>query len=628
MRNAHMTVVRVGEFAWSRLEPTEGEFDIEWLVRAVNLAEKHGLKSVVGTPTAAPPAWLTQRYPEVLAVDETGRRHTHGNRCHFSAASTKYREFCARIAEEMAKRLGSHPSVIGWQIDNEYGTVSYDDETQRQFRAWLRQRYGTLDELNRRWTTQYWSQEYTDWSQIPIVDRAHHPSLMLDWRRFVTHMYREYQLVQIEAIRKHADARQWITHNFMGWFDRYDHYELCQDLDLASWDNYVVGPHLNPLDNGSAHDLTRGFKQRNFWVMETQPGFVNWLDVNSTLDRGEVRTMAWHAVGHGADAVLYWQWRSALAGQEQYHGNIIASDGNPRPIYEEICDIGADFDKASETLQGSEPDADVAVLYSYADRWAINFQRHHKDFDPLEYLHQFYRPLRRATTGVDIVHPTSSLTKYKLVVAPSLHIVSDELVEKLERYVRDGGHWVLGARSGVKDEFNALLTTRQPGPLTRLVGAKVVEYYALSGPAPLNGFGEARIWAEWLEPVMDDVEVLARYGKSNGWIDDQPAIVSRSVGLGRVTYVGTWPDPDSMTRISARLLKDSGVVSEWSPAPDGVEICSRSKSGRQRMIVINHSDQPKHVSLPYRMTDVLSGCTCQGILTLSPRGVAVLEVDR
>lgn len=623
-----MTVVRLGEFAWSRLEPAEGEYDLEWLVRAIDLAAEHGLKSVVGTPTAAPPAWLTQRYPDVLAFDQNGRPHTHGNRCHYRASSKKYLELCARIAERLAKRLGSHPSVIGWQIDNEYGTVSYDEETREQFQTWLRQRYGSLEELNRRWTTVYWSQEYSDWRQIPIADRAHHPSLMLDFRRFVTSLYREYQRRQIKAIRAHADPRQWITHNFMGWFDRYDHYELCADLDLASWDNYIVGAHLDPLDNGAIHDLTRGFKQKNFWLMETQPGFVNWLDINSALDRGEVRTMAWHAVGHGADAVLYWQWRSSLGGQEQYHGNIVASDGEPRPIYQEICEIGRDFEAVSEVLRGTQPVAQAAILYSYESRWAIDFQRHHLDFDPVRYLLAFYRPLRRLLPGVDIVHPSAELERYRVVIAPALHVLCDEWVEALERYIGAGGHLVLGARSGFKDLYNALLTTRQPGPLTKLVGARVQEYYALRDPVPLTGLGQATIWAEWLEPVADNVEVIASYGPANGWIDGQPAIVTRDFASGKVTYVGTWPDAHAMTVLITRILEESGVASDLPPSDDGVELSVRSGRDRRLVIAVNHSNQPKQVALPCPAVDLLTSSPIDEVLTLPPYGVSVLQEVR
>jgi beta-galactosidase len=262
------------------------------LDRSTPAAAKRGIHTVMGTPSAAPPAWLTQKYPETLRMGEDGRRAEHGNRQHFNFANPKYRE----MAEQMAKRFGHNPYVLGWQIDNEYANESYDPETKGQFQQWLKARYGTLDNLNARWTTSYWSETYSDWNQVPIENRCGNPGLLLSWKRFVSDTWREYQKNQLEVIRANSDPRQFVTTNTMGWFDGYDHYNVLQDLGLAVWDDYVGQGHLDPVRNGTAHDLTRGFKRRNFWVMETQPGGVNWAAVNNALDRGEVCAMAWRDV--------------------------------------------------------------------------------------------------------------------------------------------------------------------------------------------------------------------------------------------------------------------------------------------------------------------------------------------
>ena len=421
MRDAGMNVVRLAEFAWSRLEPEEGRYDFDWLERAIELAARFGLETVLGTPTAAPPAWLTHRYPDTLQVRDNGRVATHGNRCHFSLTSARYLDLCRKIAGQMAKRFGRNPHVIGWQIDNEYSGVSYDETTRRRFQAYLRERYGTLEELNARWTTAYWSQTYDDWTEIPLPIGGHNPGLMLEFRRFVSRSYVEYQRVQVAAIRPHSNC--WITHNFMGWFDLFDHYAVSRELDFASWDSYVGSGHLDFVASGSAHDLVRGLKRQNFWLMETQPGSVNWSGVNNALDRGEVRSMAWHAIGHGADAVLYWQWRSALNGQEQYHGSLLAPDGQPRPVYREIQQLGRELERCGPALAETSPVAECAILHSYDDRWAITFQRHHRDFDPVRHLGNYYRALQSQVHTVDIVHPSAPLDGYRLVVAPHLHLL-------------------------------------------------------------------------------------------------------------------------------------------------------------------------------------------------------------
>ena len=235
MQQAGIHMVRVGEFAWTRMEPSEGQYDLDWLDRAITAAAKHGIYTVVGTPTAAPPAWLTQRYPDTLRMDEEGRRAEHGNRQQFNFANAKYRDLARKIAEQLAKRFGHNPWVLGWQIDNEYSDISFDPDTKAQFQQWLKARYGTLDNLNTRWTTSYWSETIFDWSQIPIQTQYGNPGLLLAWKRFVSDTWRSYQKNQLDAIRANSDARQFITTNTMGWYDGYDHYVVEKDLDLAAW---------------------------------------------------------------------------------------------------------------------------------------------------------------------------------------------------------------------------------------------------------------------------------------------------------------------------------------------------------------------------------------------------------
>jgi len=621
MRRAHMNVVRIGEFAWSRMEPEEGRYELDWLETAIAMAAQQGLLTVIGTPTAAPPAWLTQRYPDTLVIRENGRRDAHGNRCHFSVTSPRYREFCRRIAERLAERFGRDPRVIAWQIDNEYNGACYSKESERRFQEYLEQRYGDLASLNHHFAAAYWSQTYSSFSQIPLPVGPHNPALMLHFRRFITEMYVEYQRVQTEAIRRHSSYP--ITHNFMGWFDLFDHYRLSEDLDFASWDCYVGSGHLDHLSNGAPHDLTRGFKQKNFWLMETQPGHVNWQKVNNALDRGEVRAMAWHAIGHGADAVLYWQWRNAPNGQEQYHGSLVGPDGEPRPLFTEVAGLGEELARVGRWLEGTTPKSDVAILHGYDSRWALGFQRHHHEFEPGSYLLAFYRPLKKRLTTVDLISDRGPFAGYRLIVAPLLHVLSDGVADELASWVREGGHLVLGTRAGMKDEHNALHARRQPGPLCELLGAHVEEYYALDTPIPLEGGGEGKIWAEWLKPDCADVEVTLRYGRYNGWLDGQPAIVTRAVGRGRVTYVGGWFDEATFDS----MVEDWLMGWERSPviAPEGVEVMRRVGPERNLFIVINHTRAPSDLTLARPMLELLTESRYESKLTLGPRAVALLE---
>jgi len=628
MEKANLKLVRIAEFAWSRMEPAEGRYDFDWLESAINLAAKHHIVSVLGTPTAGPPAWLTQKYPDTLRIDEHGERATHGNRAHGSVSSPRYRDFCHQIAEQMALRFGHNPNVIGWQIDNEYGyaLMSYDDLTRRQFQEWLRTKYKTLDNLNARWTTAYWSQTYDNWSEIPIPIGEHNPGLMLDWKRFVTYTWTSYQKNQIDAIRKHADTRQFITGNFMGFFDGFDHYVITEPLTFASWDDYVGSGHVDPAFNGLSHDLTRGFKRKNFWVIETQPGAVNWATINNYLNRGEARAMAWQAIGHGVDDVSYWQWRSALNGQEETHGTLVGPDGTPVPFLDEVSETAAEFSRVQSYFRDTTPVSEVALLYSYDSHWSIQFQKHTEKYDDVKLLESYYKALRQIAQSIDVVSAYAPLDGYKLVAAPDLNVLPKDLADHLLNYVRNGGHLVLGPRSGMKDEFNGLLPQRQPGYLVDPLGARVEQYYALEKGVPVSGpwgEGEATIWAEQMKTYSPDDAVLLAYGKSNGWLDNQPAVVTRVLGKGRITYIGAVLDDKLMASAAAWLTDKSGVTSVFGPLPEGVEVSRRVGQGKKVFVLVNYAQENRGVALPATMTLLLAGKQADSI-ELPPYGVEIV----
>ena len=641
MRAAGMNTVRIAEFAWSSIEPHEGTFTLDWIDRAIEAAASHGFKVVLGTPSAAPPPWLTQRYPEVLAVGPSGIRRRPGSRCEYAPANRTYTRLASAVAEVMAKQFGRHPSVIGWQIDNEYKSISHDDDTRSQFRDWLAEKYGTLDELNRRWCGAYWSQTYNNWDEIPLPARSaesfpdehYHPALHLEWRRFQGVIYRRFQAAQIAAVRAHAGREQWVTHNFMGFFDAFDHYEVAQDLDFVSWDSYVPTPRPDHFANGASHDLMRGLKRKNFWLMETQPGFVNWRPANNTLDPGEIRTMAWHAVGHGADAVAYWQWRSAPNCQEQYHGSILGADGNPRPIYEEIARIGHELAALAPHLADTTPRPRVALLHSYDSRWAIDFQRHHHGFDPVQQIVEWYRPLRQLGHDVEIVHPAVSLDAFDLVVAPSLHLIEKEMAAKLIDFVEQGGHLVIGPRSGVKDMDNALLPSLSPGPLACIAPGTVREYYALEESIEVRGTvgdGRARIWGEWIECTSEETEVLLRYSGPMTWLDQQCAAAARRVKAGHVTQIGSWFDRATMLNLMKYCVAHSRLrlpafVAARSTLPEGIEVCHRQSDVQDIWIVINHGREARQLPTDVPIIDCFDGGVYDAV-SIEPLSVRVFRI--
>lgn len=639
MQAAHIGFVRIGEFAWSNIEPRAGDFQLDWLYRAIRAADRHGIKVVLGTPTAAPPAWLTSAYPGVLRTRANGMRDKHGGRHQANNFDPQFRRLAARVVTQLAQRFGNDPAVIGWQIDNEPGGDDYGDGTRTQFQAWLKRRYGTLDQLNARWATAYWSQTYSDWSQLPLPTGEGNPGLMLAWRVFLSESNRAYLRDQRDIIRAHAVPRQRITTNlwidaraktpttYTSDFDETDLYTLNTDLDFASWDIYTGSGHFDPERFGLTHDIVRGLLGRNFWVMETQPGHVNWADNNIELDKGELRALAWHAVAHGADAVAYWQWRSALGGQEQYHGVIVGADGAPVPVYDEIRQVADEFGRAASALAGTSVVSQVAVLNDYPSRWAIGWQRFAQDFVPGNAIFDYYRPLHALARSVDVVADTAPLARYKMVVAPALNLLTAAASDNLIAYVRGGGHLVLGARSGLKDGDNALAPQRQPGALAALLGAHVAQWYALDRKVPVSGSwgeGSAATWAERLDVTAPDVKVTLRYGAANGWLDGQPAAVTRQVGRGSITYVGANLDAQLTAAIVRRLSVDSGVTSVLPELPDGVDAGIREGGGRKVLILSNYATVPRRIVLPHVMRDVLDGGETHSI-ELPRYGVKVLE---
>ncbi len=635
MQAAGFNTVRMAEFAWSTLEPEAGHFEFEWLDRAIELLAVRGIQSVLGTPTAAPPAWLITQYPDILPIDHTGRRVQFGNRCHYCVTSPDLAVAARRVAEAMGRHFGAHPNVIGWQIDNEYNRVCYCDRCQRRFQAYLADRFGSINALNQRWSTAYWSQTYSDWSQIPLPNnwlelspRLHNPSLMLEYKRFITDCYRQFQQNQINAFRPHLAPDKWISHNCMGWYDGYDHYAIAQDLDRVTWDWYVPDGHHDYPTSGAAHDLTRGLKRQNFWLMETQPGHTCFGDINNALDKGEARAMAWHALAHGADALLYWQWRSAYGGQEQYFGTLIDQSGQPRPFYEEAQQLGRELAAASPLLTDTTPQAKVALLNSYDSRWSIQEQRHHHGFDYVTHLLHYYRPLAAQNMAIDIISADAALQGYKLIIAPALISLNRQCVAHLKEFVAQGGHLVLTIRTGQKDADNALLPMRQPGALIELTGVEVEEYYALPEPVPVAGkwlCGTTHIWAERLKVLEPDrAEVLARYEAANGWLDERPAITVSTYGRGRVYLVGAYLDEAAQQTLLQHIVAAVNIVPALE-TPRGVEAgCRIGPDGHRVYLLINHERQAQHVTLPWPAFDHLTQRALTSELELEPYGVAAL----
>jgi len=626
MEAAGITLVRLAEFAWSRLEPREGSFEFGWLDRALDVLSARGIKAVLGTPTAAPPAWLVEKHPEVLPLDERRQPLGFGARLHRCLGNPYFRERSRAITEAMARHYAKHPAVVGWQTDNELrANRCYCEGCAERFRQWLREKYGSLEALNETWGTVFWSQEYTSWGQVPLPWRtprgamAHNPSLLLDYYRFASETTVEFHREQVEIIRAHCPGH-FVTHNMMGLHDTLDYYALARDLDFVSWDNYPASTAALP------HDLMRGVLGKNFWVMEQKSGHTGWNQMSRSPRPGQLRCWAWQAVGHGADAVVFFRWRSCRFGTEQFWQGILDHDGRPGRRYEEIARFARELRQFADELEGTQPQNQVAVVHSYEQRWALEIQPQAAGFSFRAWLERYHDALRRLGVGADVVSTEADLSPYKLVICPPLYLLSDDLAERLRRYVEGGGHLVLSARSGVKDRDNVARAEPLPGPLAGVAGLTVEDYDALGeGMNAIEVSDGARFkvstWCDILAPTT--AEPVARY--LDDYYAGRAAAARNAFGKGRVWYVGTLAEPRFFRHILRRIVADLGIF-HIPGLPDGLEVASRRGGNGRILIVTNLTNSDQTLALAHACEDMAARRILAEPLSLGPYGVRLLRI--
>ncbi len=573
MRELGLSYVRIGEFAWSRLEPDPGRLDWEWLDQAMDTLGHAGLNVILGTPTATPPKWLVDRHPEILALGADGRPRCFGSRRHYCFSSVVYRRESRRIVTLLAERYGRHPALTAWQTDNEYGchdtVLSYSPAAAAAFRRWLKARYGDIAALNDAWGTVFWSQEYRAFDEIdpPVATVTEaHPAHRLDYRRFASGQVVEYNREQVAILRQHSPGRD-IVHNYMGCFTEFDHYRVGADLDVAGWDSYPLGfldqgwhddaEKLRWLRTGHPdfagfhHDLYRGVGRGRLWVMEQQPGPVNWAPHNPAPLPGMVRLWTWEAFAHGAELVAYFRWRQAPFAQEQMHAGLQLPDGSP--------DLGAaEARQVADELEGVDcgdtRPAPVALVFDYQAKWLLDIQPQGANFDYFRLACEWYGSLRALGVDVDVVSPNASLEGYGAVVIPSLPIVPQELVQHLADFT---GPLLIGPRSGAKTVSFRIPESLPPGPLQALLPLRVTRVESLR-PGALVAValeGETLQASRWREFVASDLEPEARFADGFGALFRH----------GNVRYLAGWPEAELRRAVLSGLCREAGIATHDLP---------------------------------------------------------------
>ncbi|AXL50492.1 beta-galactosidase [Paraburkholderia caffeinilytica] len=637
MQGGGITLVRLAEFAWSRLEPKEGEFDFAWLDAAIDTLGRYGIQVVIGTPTATPPNWLVAKCPDILPLDSKRQPMYPGVRLHRCYNSPSLRRYTQIIVEKLTRHYGRNPHVIGWQTDNEMiGNDSHSDAANSDFRLWVQRKYGDLDTLNREWGTVVWSGEYSDWSQIttPLGGSPYlNPSYLLDYHRFCSDSVADFNRFQARLIRENCSG-QFITHNLWGYPVVNDYYDLFDSMDFASVDYYPSTDLANDSKARVYHgaltlDLTRGIKQKNFWVMEQLSGTPGcWHPMSRMPYPGMIRAHAWQSVARGADTIVQFRWRTARIGAEQFWHGLHDHHGKPGRRFEEFVRFSEEVRRLSPLLDGTSVINDVAMLFSHEQLNALKIQPQADGFDYLANFKQLHRAFLRLGIGTDVINWTSDIDRYRLVVAPFLFLENEAVVEKLRNYVAQGGTVIFTTRSGVKNMNNVCLPTSLPGALTDVVGAVVDEYDPVGNDRQgliLHGKLDTTCsqWCDILSPTT--AETIAVY--STDFFAQRAAITRNAYGRGTAYYIGSVLDDHGYRTLIGDIAADLDLA-VFNNLPAGVELSVRSGNGKRLLFVLNLTNNANEVQLP--VADARSALTGHSIaqpFVLEPMGVEVLLLE-
>ena len=562
--------VRIGEFAWSRIEPEYGTFDWHWLDKAIEILGEAGLRVVLGTPTATPPRWMIDRHPDMLAVDENGNPRKFGSRRHYCFSHEGYREESRRIVDQFAARYGKNPHVAAWQTDNEYGchdtVISYSDSARKAFQIWCLNRYGAVETLNEAWGNIFWSMEYRDFADIDLPNLTvtePNPSHVLAFRRFSSEQVVNYNKLQVDIIRAYSDKP--IAHNYMGRITEFDHFKVGDDLEIASWDSYPLGfledriPESESFKHAHSrqghpdfqafhHDIYRAVGKGRWWVMEQQPGPVNWAPYNPAPLPGMVRLWTWEAFAHGAENVMFFRWRQAPFAQEQMHSGILRPDSVEAPAFHEAELVAKELQSLSSD---QNVDAPIALVFDYESQWVTDAQPQGEGCHYFDLAFDYYCAARRLGLSVDIVRADAQeLSDYEIVMIPGLATISDAMKSALEAF---DGEVIAGPRTNAK---TAELSIPHPLP-PNIPGLDAtiayVESLRPSVKLPIKEVGNFIRWREQLETTAEIVATTE--------VGEPAAVRSRNM-----TYVAGWGDQALLVRLLSETCTRVGVATELMPA--------------------------------------------------------------
>ncbi len=643
MVDANIKVIRMGEFAWSLYEPEEGRFEFAWMDDAMDFFNQYGIKVVLCTPSATPPKWMTDRYPEIHQDDIHGNSKIFGTRKHYCFNSTLYRQKTRLLVEKIAARYAGHPALEAWQVDNELGwsntTRCYCSKCSEKFKAWLKNKYKTIDNLNRKYGTVFWSQIYNSFEEVILpkagacYDTCHdtqgqNPGLLLDYYRFSSDSVISFMEESVQTIRKFSDKP--ITTNILDASVNsgtgIDYFKLSETLDFVSWDNYIEFQWGIAKDVAVAkdHTLMRSYKKMPFWVMEEQSGPCGWSKMGPTPTPGKLRLWTYQSIANGADTVIYFRWRACPFGTEENWHGILNHDGKPNRRYEEISQVGKEMELLSKIYGALQPSSRVAIIKSFDSEWSHSIHKHVEGFHYDQLLLSYYQPFYNMGMAVDFVRAEEDLSGYALVLAPAFLMPNDKEKANLEEYVKAGGKLFLTFRSGIKDVYNNMLMDTVPGAFQELAGIQVHDYDPQMGKqtkiSTVFGVGTASLWCDIITPIS--ASTLGIY--IGDFYSGQSCFTVNAFGAGEVYYLGCDLDEAAMDKLVCYLIKQAKLPLKMYSLP-GVEVLESSDGIHNALFIMNHNAYPAVLALEHDYNEMIKGRTAVGTICIEPYGVVILD---